>query len=92
MQISKFTKDAGDNVPALSLMKENDNPDGTFGDVVRAILTDQFHRLLFGNGGLWWENDLSKVEGFVDEITACTLGTVLSDNMKSKYFGNVFTL
>ena len=92
VQISEFAYDAGDDVPALALMKENDNPTDTFGPVVRAILTEQFHRLFFGSDGLWWEDDLSKVDGFKDEIDATTLGTVLDDNLTPNFSGDVFRL
>ena len=92
-QVSRFAANAGDDVPALATMFENNRPnpaDKPFGAVNSAILVDQFHRVFFGTGGQWWEDNLSKVDGFKAEIEATTLATVMDANLQGAYSGDVF--
>lgn len=93
VQVSAFAAQAGDDVPALALMFENNRPnpaDKPFGAVNTAILTDQFHRVFFGNGGEWWEDNLGDVEGFQADVEGTTLATVLDANLEGSYSGSVF--
>jgi hypothetical protein len=50
----------------------------------------QFHRSIFGPGGLWWEDDKKSVQGFVAEIRETTLGKVMSFNTGEDFPDDVF--
>ena len=53
----------------------------SFGPTLTKIITDQFHRVLFGKGGHYWANDeefCSGVREFEREIRSCTLAEVCS--------------
>jgi hypothetical protein len=64
---------------------------GRPGPTVTAIVTDQFHRSLFGKGGFWWEDDLQAVQGFESEIRKTTMGKVFKKSLGGTgWGGNVF--
>ena len=88
-----FNKFARDDNPTLALLRENAVAPGggqPFGPVNTAILTDQFHRLLFGPNGLWWADNSGKVKGFKSEVESATFAKVLNANLPSSFSGNVF--
>jgi hypothetical protein len=87
MQVGAESNDA-----FLGLLRENRlTRKRVFGPTMSLILTDQFHRVLFGSQGSWWEDDfLSAVSGWEAEIQATSLGKVISDNTGVSILGNGF--
>lgn len=68
--------------PFAALLRENKNPSSNvFGPTLTAMLTEQFHRIFFGNGGDFWENRKASVAGFDDEISETTLSRVIRTNV-----------
>jgi hypothetical protein len=88
MQVGAESNDA-----FLGLLRENRvMGQRAFGPTMSLILTDQFHRVLFGSQGSWWEDDfLSAVSGWEAEIRATSLGKVISDNTGISILGNGFS-
>lgn len=77
--------------PTLVLLKENAEERGAaFGPVNKAILTDQFHRILFGTGGNWYGKDPSAIAGWEAEVSGCTLAKVFDDNLGGGFSGDAF--
>lgn len=92
VQVRRKLRKARTNNPAFSLFQENHlEGNGLLGPTVRAIVTDQFHRSLFGKGGFWWEDDLHAVRGFIKEIRRTTMGKIFKHALKGdNWDGNVF--
>lgn len=88
LQIAAETDD-----PFLGLLRENPAVgQQAFGETLKVIITDQFHRVLFGAGGSWWEDDfLVEVEGWETEIRNTTLASVISANTGVQIAGNGFS-
>ena len=90
LQISMSTDDA-----FIGLLREGPltGSDG-FGPTITAILADQFHRVFFGAGGQYWEDDpthVAAVSGYATEIMESTLAQVIFDNSGASVAGNGFT-
>jgi hypothetical protein len=79
------------NNPFMGLFKENGNAGNPLGPVNKAILVDQFHRILFGPQGRWWGSKRSEVAGLEREIAFTTFSQVLHANLEGRFKGNVFT-
>ena len=68
--------------PFAALLRENKTPSSkVFGPTLTAMLTEQFHRIFFGNGGDFWENRKASVAGFDTEISQSTFSRVIRTNV-----------
>jgi hypothetical protein len=83
-------KGAMNDIPTLVLLKENAEVPEPFGPVNKAILTDQFHRILFGAGGNWYGNNPSSIAGWEAEVSGCKLIKVFDANMGGGFSGDAF--
>lgn len=93
MQTVLFNRFAKDDNPTLALLRENAVAPGggePMGPVNKAIITDQFHRVIFGSNGLWWGDNKGGVQGFESEVESASFAKVLNDNLSGSYSGNVF--
>jgi hypothetical protein len=77
--------------PFMGLFKENGNAGNPLGPVNKAILVDQFHRVLFGSQGKWWGNSRGAIAGLEREIQFTTFGRILNANLEGRFKGNVFS-
>ena len=70
-------------MPFIALLRENRNPGKfkpVFGPTIRAVVTEQFHRIFYSEDGDWWEDRMDDVAGFEDEIYDTTIASVINDN------------
>ena len=72
--------------PAMGLLKENGYAKDKLGPVNRAIITDQFHRLLFGRNGYYWRSEIGPILAYAPEIMRTTWGRVLKANLPDAKF------
>jgi hypothetical protein len=75
-----------------SIQEMKTKPAGqSFGPLLKAIMTDQFHRVFFGAEGSFWEFE-NNVKGFETDITDVKLGDIIRRNTKASVPNKVFTI
>ena len=74
----------------LGLLREPTVGGSPIGPTLRAVLVEQLHRSFFGPGGFYWQDDLSRVGGFVPEISSSQYSDIISANTGASVSGNVF--
>lgn len=76
LQTEEHTPDAW-----IGLLKEPRQNGQPLGPTHKAMMVEQFGRILFGNRGMWWEKDLKRhVCVFKSEVQKTTLAKVIEDN------------
>ena len=86
VQVESETPDAW-----VGLMREP-KAGGVLPPTLRAIILEQFHRLFFGTGGLYWRDSIGKLGPFVSEVEGSTYGEIISANIGMPVRGNVFKM
>ena len=90
MQVMRKRMSMGDQ-PTLVLLKENaEEMRAAFGPVNKAILTDQFHRILFGPEGDYYGKNPGAIAGWEAEVSGCTLAKVFNANLGGTFSGDAF--
>lgn len=78
----------------MALLRENKTPSSTvLGPTLKAMLTEQFHRIFFAGDGDFWENRKPSVASFESEILETTLSRVIRTNVPAAPIpGNAFNM
>jgi hypothetical protein len=63
----------------------------SFGPLLKAIMTDQLHRIFFGEDGVFWEF-VNNVKGFESDIIDVKLSDIIRRNSRANVPDKVFTI